>query len=217
MKLSAWLAERRSSGTGTSQAMDWLVVGLGNPGPRYADTRHNAGRMVVAELARRHAVELGSVKFNARFGSVRIGDVRVMLAMPLCYMNESGQAVAPLARFYQIPPERILAVYDDLDLPLGRLRLRADGGAGGHNGVSSLIRSLGTPTFPRLRLGIDRPPAGWDGADYVLGRFTKDERELIDSRLPDAADAIERTVREGVLAAMNVVNGRDEAKAGAKT
>jgi len=189
--------------------VDWLVVGLGNPGPRYADTRHNAGRMVTAHLARRHGVELDSVKFNVRFGKLRLEGATALLATPLTYMNESGQAVAPLARFYQVPVERILAVYDDLDLPPGRLRLRSEGGAGGHNGVASLIRSLGGQGFPRLRVGIGRPPAGWEGVDYVLGRFTDAERALIEGCLPEAADAIERTLREGITAAMNAYNRRD--------
>jgi PTH1 family peptidyl-tRNA hydrolase len=186
-----------------------MVVGLGNPGPRYADTRHNAGRLAVDHLARRHAVAIGSVKFNARFGQLRLDSQRLLLVLPQTYMNQSGQAVAPLARFYQVRPERILTVYDDLDLPLGRLRLRAEGGAGGHNGVASLIQALGTPAFPRLRLGIGRPPAGWEGVDYVLGRFTEDERGVIDACLPEAADAMECAAREGITAAMNRFNRRD--------
>ncbi len=208
MRRPAWLGVRR--GAVQQSAMDWLVVGLGNPGPRYADTRHNAGRMAVEHLARRHAVALDSVKFNARFGQLRLDAVRALVALPQTYMNESGQAVAPLARFYQLRPERILAVYDDLDLPPGRLRLRAEGGAGGHNGVASLIRALGTPAFPRLRLGIGRPPPGWQGVDYVLGRFTADEHGVVDASLPIAADAIECVLREGIVAAMNNFNGSSE-------
>jgi len=194
--------------------MDWLVVGLGNPGPRYEGTRHNIGREVVLKLAERHGVTLGTVKFNARFALPRWGDRRVCLATPLTYMNESGRAVAPLARFYQVPPARILVVYDDLDLPLGRLRLRAEGGAGGHNGMASLIGSLGTPAFPRLRVGIGRPPAGWDPADHVLARFTAAEREEMDVTVVEATDAVERVVREGVAAAMNAVNAAESGAGG---
>jgi PTH1 family peptidyl-tRNA hydrolase len=189
--------------------MDWLVVGLGNPGPRYAGTRHNLGRVAVERLAARHGTALDTVKHQSRFGTARLDDSRVCLVVPTTYMNESGRPVAALARFYRVPPERLLLVYDDLDLPLGTLRLRPEGGAGGHNGVSDVIRQLGTSAFPRLRLGIGRPPPGWDGADYVLATFRPAERPEADETAERAADAIERVLADGLDAAMNAVNQRD--------
>lgn len=186
--------------------MDWLIVGLGNPGARYDRTRHNAGRDAVAALADAQGIELRTLKHNARHATARMDGERVILAVPTTYMNESGRAVAPLARFYGIPPDRILIVYDEVDLPLGRLRLRREGGAGGHNGMRSIISALGTQDFPRLRLGVGRPAEGWDTADHVLSRFDQSERDGADALMHAAVDAIERVVRDGVDAAMNVVN-----------
>jgi len=207
MKRPAWLAAIR--GAARPGAMDWLVVGLGNPGPRYAETRHNAGRRVVEVLARRHGVALDTVKLNAKYGIWRTDGRRVGLAVPLTYMNESGRAVGPLARFFRVPPECLLVAYDDFDLPLGRLRLRSEGGAGGQKGVASIIQSLGTDAFPRLRVGIGRPPAGWDAADYVLSRLGADERPIFDAALDDAADAVEAVLAGGISAAMNTFNRRE--------
>lgn len=187
--------------------LDWLVVGLGNPGPRYADTRHNLGRVAVEALARQLGTALAQTKFNARFGLAKIGPARVVLAYPLTFMNESGRAVAPLARFFKVPPARLLVVTDDLDLPLGRLRLRAEGGAGGHNGLSSVIQALGTTRFPRLRLGIGRPPAGWDPADYVLAGFGPEERIEAERAVERACAAVESVGRDGLDAAMSAHNG----------
>jgi len=187
-------------------ALVWLVVGLGNPGPRYAGSRHNIGREVVEALASRHHLRLDRTKFNARYGCGPVAGRRVGLAAPLTYMNVSGQAVAPLARFFKVPPEQLLLVYDDLDLPLGSLRLRRGGGSGGHNGVASVAGSLGTAEIPRLRVGIGRPPPGWDAADYVLAGFTPDELATVAATLPPAVDAIEAVLRDGLDAAMNAVN-----------
>jgi len=203
VRLLARLAAARGRETPT---LEWLIVGLGNPGPRYAGTRHNLGREAVEALAARHGAALDQAKFNARFGRGRIGAVPVALATPLTYMNESGRAVAPLARFFRVPPERLLVAFDDLDLPLGTLRLRAEGGAGGHNGMADVLRALGTTGVPRLRLGIGRPPAGWDPADYVLSRFAAGERAEADALAQAAADAAERVVAQGLEAAMNAVN-----------
>jgi PTH1 family peptidyl-tRNA hydrolase len=184
----------------------WLVVGLGNPGPRYEATRHNLGRVAVERAAQRHGVALSTARFGARFGLGRVGDERIAFATPTTYMNESGRAVAALARFYQVPPGRVLVVYDDLDLPLGALRLRPEGGAGGHNGVADVIRALGGAAFPRLRLGIGRPPPGWDAADYVLARFAEHERAAADETALAAADAVDAVLGSGLEAAMNTVN-----------
>lgn len=186
--------------------MDWLIVGLGNPGGRYAGTRHNIGRDAVEALSQRSGVAIDQLKHQARFGVGRLDAARVCLVLPMTYMNLSGQAVAPIARFYQVPPERVLAVYDDIDLPLGRLRLRAEGGHGGHNGMRSLIELLGTDRFPRLRLGVGRPPAGWDTADHVLARFAPEEAPAAAALIDDAVATLRDVVGRGVLAAMNQAN-----------
>ncbi len=189
--------------------MEWLIVGLGNPGARYEGTRHNAGRDAVVALAAAHRVPLDRLRHNSRHGVLTSGSDRAVLAVPTTYMNESGRAVAPLAGFYRVPVDRILVVYDEVDLPVGRLRLRFEGGAGGHNGMKSIIRALGTQEFPRLRLGVGRPAQGWDTADHVLSRFSEDEQADADQLIRDAVDAIERVIRDGVQTAMNAVNAVD--------
>jgi len=188
--------------------MDWLIAGLGNPGPRYTDTRHNVGKRVVERLAERSGIDLRNAKFDARFGSGRLEGQQVCLATTLKYMNESGRAIVPLARFYKLPPQRLLLVYDDLDLPLGHLRLRSEGGAGGHNGMRSTIRQLGSQDFPRLRIGIGRPPRGWQGADYVLSRFSADEQAEIAVTIEEAAEVLQHVLRDGLNEAMNRHNRR---------
>jgi peptidyl-tRNA hydrolase, PTH1 family len=190
----------------TDAPVDWLIVGLGNPGARYEGTRHNVGRAVVEAVALTCGASLDRVKHRARFGRAEVAGARVVLATPTTYMNESGEAVAPLARFYRVAPSAVVLVHDDLDLPLGRLRIRSGGGAGGHNGVASVVRLLGTDAVPRLRVGIGRPPAGWDAADYVLARFSADERPCADEAIGRAVHAIESLVREGVDGAMNAYN-----------
>ena len=186
--------------------MDWLIVGLGNPGARYEGTRHNIGRDAVIALAQRHGATVDRVKHNARYTRINLSGHRVLLAVPTTYMNDSGRAVAPLARFYQIEPKNILVVYDEVDLPLGRLRLRGEGGAGGHNGMRSIIRSLGTQEFPRLRMGVGRPPEGWDTADHVLSQFSRAEQDDARILVIRAAETIERAVADGISAAMNAAN-----------
>jgi PTH1 family peptidyl-tRNA hydrolase len=200
-----WL--RRGPATADRTGVAWLVVGLGNPGPRYEGTRHNVGREAVEALGRRHGIALGATRSQSRYGLGRLAEVKVGLVLPLTFMNLSGQAVAPLARFFQVPPEAVLLVYDDLDLPLGALRLRAGGGSGGHRGVESVCASLGTSAVPRLRLGIGRPPPGWDAADYVLARFSPTERPLADEMVERAADGVEWTIAEGLERAMGRLNG----------
>ncbi|MCE7937512.1 aminoacyl-tRNA hydrolase [bacterium] len=206
--MRGWPLAVRRDPARDSEPAGWLVVGLGNPGARYADTRHNVGRRVVERLAHRHGATLTDAKFNARFGRIDLGGQRVCLCAPMTYMNESGRAVVPLAGFFKIPPERVLVVYDDLDLPFGQIRVRADGGAGGHNGMHSLIGAFGTPAFPRVRIGIGRPPPGWDAADFVLARFGSDEAPRVDVTVDEAADIVEAVVRDGVDAAMNTFNRR---------
>jgi PTH1 family peptidyl-tRNA hydrolase len=184
-----------------------LVAGLGNPGPEYADHRHNIGFQVVEALARSHALTFARRKeIRAHVGQGRIAGRAVFLAKPQTYMNLSGRSVGRLQRTYEIPPEQILIVYDDLDLPLGRLRMRPEGGSGGHNGMRSIIDVLGTQAFPRLRVGVDRPPGRMDPAEYVLRPFGEEEQELLDEVLERAVAAIECWLAEGIVAAMDKFN-----------
>ncbi|MBW3541594.1 MAG: aminoacyl-tRNA hydrolase [Planctomycetes bacterium] len=183
-----------------------VVVGLGNPGPAYRKTRHNVGFEVVAELTRRHGGASPSVRYDAEIVEIFDGGEKVLLVAPQTYMNESGRAVAPLVSWYQLPLENLLVVCDDLNLPCGRLRLRGSGSDGGQKGLRSIIQRLGSEEFARLRIGIGRPPGRMAATDYVLGRFTSEQREEIDHVLALAADGVERWLREGLDAAMNAVN-----------
>lgn len=183
-----------------------LVVGLGNPGRQYAQHRHNVGFQVVEALAEAHGLEFDKLKHKARMAVGRIVDQRVVLAKPLTYMNKSGESVSPLAHWYKTPLDQMLVVYDDLDIPLGTVRLRPRGGSGGHRGMRSIIQQLGAEDFPRLRVGIDRPPAGWDPADYVLSPFTEDEVPVVVDVRERAVAAIECWLQEGVDAAMTRFN-----------
>jgi PTH1 family peptidyl-tRNA hydrolase len=184
-----------------------LIVGLGNPGADYAAHRHNVGFRVVDALARAQDMTFSRWKgAKARVAEGKIGDRAVMLAKPRTFMNQSGQAVRRLSQRYRIPPERILVVYDDLDLPVGRLRLRAEGGSGGHKGMRSIIESLETQSFPRLRVGIDRPPGNMDAADYVLRPFDEDQAPLVAEVAQRAAATIECWLAEGIVAAMDRFN-----------
>ncbi|WP_454084559.1 aminoacyl-tRNA hydrolase [Georgenia sp. Marseille-Q6866] len=183
----------------------WLVVGLGNPGPKYAGNRHNVGRMVIDVLARRAGSSLTSHKARAHVADARLGVLpggapgpRVVLAIPGTYMNLSGEPVSALLRFYDIPPERLLVVHDELDLPPSTLRLKRGGGEGGHNGLRSISASTGTKDYVRLRVGIGRPPGRMDAADFVLRDFAPAERPELLVTLEEAADAVEQVVIEGL-------------------
>ena len=184
-------------------AESWLVVGLGNPGPRYEATRHNVGQMVVAELAARRSETLRAHKANARAAEswLRPGGPRLVLATPNSFMNVSGGPVSSLARFYDVPPERVVIVHDELDIPFDTVKLKIGGGHGGHNGVRDVAKALGTADFPRVRVGIGRPPGRQDPADWVLDPFSSTERAALPSLIGDAADAVELLVDEGLLAA----------------
>ncbi|HMO60221.1 MAG TPA: aminoacyl-tRNA hydrolase [Roseiflexaceae bacterium] len=185
----------------------WLIVGLGNPGREYEQTRHNIGFRCVSRLAQRYAIDFSGKRANARIGEGMIGGARVALARPQTYMNLSGNAVVGLIHWYKIDPAtQMIVVYDDLDLGFGILRLRERGSAGTHNGMKSIVGQLGSPIFPRLRIGIGRQPAGWDAARYVLGRFSREEEEQLPAVIELAVDALECTVREGITVAMNRVN-----------
>ena len=185
----------------------FLIVGLGNPGDQYRHTRHNFGFMVIDRLAEQLAVSLKKVKFKALLAETKLDGQALILAKPMTFMNDSGRAVGPLLRFFKVPPDHLLIVHDDLDLPLGSLRLRPTGSSGGQRGVASIIATLGTQDFPRLRLGISRPPGQMDPVAYVLQNFTPAEAELKEMVLNQAADAALTFIREGMQAAMNQYNG----------
>jgi len=184
---------------------EWMIVGLGNPGGEYRGTRHNVGFEVVDLLCERHKIRLDRGKHNARIGIGKIGETTVLLVKPLTYMNLSGRSVAPLAKEHGLKPDRILVVADDLDLRLGRLRLKPGGSAGGHNGHKSLIASLGTTEYPRLKIGIGAA-SGSETIDHVLGSFRPLEREVIDLAIERAADGVETAVQDGLDAGMNRMN-----------
>jgi PTH1 family peptidyl-tRNA hydrolase len=188
--------------------VDLLVVGLGNPGAEYARTRHNVGAEVVEVLARRHGGKLHGSKGRARSDEVRIEGRRVALAIPLTYMNDSGEAVAGLARRLGVEPDGIVIVHDELDLPPAMLRLKAGGGLAGHNGLRSIKQHLHSDEFLRVRIGVGKPPTKERGADHVLSRVSKRERDEMDVTIEEAADAVELIATSGIDAAMNRYNSR---------
>jgi PTH1 family peptidyl-tRNA hydrolase len=187
---------------------DYLVVGLGNPGEDYARSRHNLGAEVVAELAARHGERLKlSKKERALAAEVTIAGQRAALAFPQTYMNDSGQSVQLLRRRYDIEdPERIVIVHDELDLPVGRMKLKEGGGLAGHNGLRSLKQHLHTDAFVRVRIGVGKPPSKEQGANHVLRRVTKAERTELDIKVQEGADAVEAIITDGVAAAMTKYN-----------
>jgi PTH1 family peptidyl-tRNA hydrolase len=187
-----------------------LIVGLGNPGPQYANTRHNCGFMVVDQLAERWGIPLALEKqFQGSYGEgFALGGKRRLLK-PATYMNRSGEAVRAVLDWYKLDPRSVLVVYDDADLPLGRLRLRGSGSAGGHNGMKSVIQHLGSEAFPRLRLGVGRPKGNQDMVGHVLGRFEPTEQAVLERVLRAAVEAVECCLQEGLRAAMNRFNPLD--------
>lgn len=187
-----------------------LIVGLGNPGREYAANRHNVGFQCLDRLAARHRLRFSRVQSSSLITTGRIAERGVVLAKPQGFMNVSGRPVAALARFYQVALPDLLVVYDDIDLPFGTLRLRMEGSAGGHNGMRSIIDHLGTQEFPRLRVGIGRPPGRREAAGYVLENFTRAEAREIDETFDRAADAIETWLRDGIAAAMNQFNSKND-------
>lgn len=187
-----------------------LVVGLGNPGPEYAGTRHNVGFMVVERLAREWGAD-GRVesRLQAVVGEGRLGGEKIVLAQPTTFMNLSGEAVSKLLHWYKLKAGDLVVVYDDFALPLGELRVRPDGSAGGHNGIKSLIQHLGGQNFDRVRVGIGPVPTGWKTPDFVLGRFKTEEKPLLELAIAAAAEAVACVARHGVERAMAAYNGQN--------
>ena len=197
----------RRAGAGTP--FEWLVLGLGNPGPKYAKTRHNVGEEVVRLLAERHDVSLRSGRDNSLVGEARIADHRVVLAFPLTYMNDSGLAAGALVRRYRIEAaDRVVVVHDELDLDPGVVRVKAGGGLAGHNGLRSITQHLRTQDYLRVRIGVGKPPSRERGAGHVLSKVSAREREDLDTAVLLAADAVETIVTRGIDVAMRETNGR---------
>ena len=188
--------------------VSWLLVCLGNPGDKYENTRHNVGFMVADEVAQRQNKPIQRLKFKALTNVLTISSQRVLVMKPVTYMNLSGEAVRQAADFYKIPPDHVLVVSDDTALALGRLRIRVKGSAGGHNGLKNIIQHLGTDQFPRLRVGVgEKPHPDYDMADWVLGKFTGEDKKTITAAVKRAADAIECILDEGIDRGMGKFNG----------
>ena len=183
-----------------------LIVGLGNPGRDYANNRHNVGFLTADRWAVAHTIAFNKIQHHAIIAPGRVNQRRVIAAKPQTFMNESGRAVGALLRFYKVPVERLLVIFDDLDLPFGTIRLRAEGGAGGHNGMRSIMQHLGGNQFARLRIGIGRPPGRMDPAAYVLQDFSRAETDELNGLLDRAVYAIDVFTQEGITTAMNQYN-----------
>ena len=188
--------------------VEWLGVGLGNPGPKYEWTRHNMGFLVIDKLAERESIPVQRLKFKALTNTAVIGGKSVLLMKPTTYMNLSGEAVGQAARFYKIPPERVLVISDDVALPQGKLRVRRSGSAGGHNGLKNIIAHLGSDQFPRVKVGVGgKPHPDSDMADWVLSPFTGQDRKAMEEAISRAADAVTLLLDQGVDQAMAKFNG----------
>lgn len=181
-----------------------LLVGLGNPGKEYQNTRHNIGFMVLDAFAEKHRLTWGKRQARSIVATGQVHERTLILCKPLTYMNNSGEAVAGLSRFYKLTPADILVVYDDMDLPLGRVRIREGGSAGGHNGMKSIIQHVKGTTFPRMRIGIDRP--AHNAINHVLAGFGRDEQPIVNAAVERAVDALDAVLTQGVIAAMNRYN-----------
>ncbi|ARD48456.1 aminoacyl-tRNA hydrolase [Sporosarcina sp. P37] len=186
-----------------------LLIGLGNPGKNYEKTRHNIGFQVIDELARRWQAPPFQQKFNGQYTTIHTPEGKVILLKPMTYMNLSGECVRPLADYFEVNDEELLVLYDDLDLPAGKIRLRQKGSAGGHNGMKSIIAHMATSEFNRIRIGVDRPSGGMKVSDYVLSPFGKDEQPLMEEAIQKSADACEEWVHRNTpfLEVMNKFNG----------
>ena len=183
-----------------------LIVGLGNPGMQYAATRHNIGFEVIDSIAETYNISVMKNKYKALIGEGNIAGEKVILMKPQTYMNLSGEAVKACMDFHKISNEDLIVIYDDISLAVGQLRIRKSGSAGGHNGIKNIIAQLGTQEFPRIKFGVGEKPAGWDLANYVLGRFSEEEMKTIGPRVSDAVKATEAIISSGIEKAMNNYN-----------
>ena len=191
-----------------ASGVEWLVVGLGNPGDKYENTRHNVGFLTIDHIAEEQRVPVQKLKYRALTNTVELGGAKALLMKPVTYMNLSGEAVGEAARFYKIPPERVLVISDDVSLPIGKLRIRKGGSAGGHNGLKSIIQHLGTDQFPRIKIGVgEKPHPDYDMADWVLSKFTGEDLKTIQAAVKKAADAVACYLENGPDKAMNRFNG----------
>ncbi len=185
----------------------YIIVGLGNPGAQYAGTRHNIGFDALDYLAAQYRIPVQKVKHKSLIGEGLMQGEKILLVKPQTFMNLSGEAVQSIMAFYKVPPEQLIVLYDDIDLQIGKLRIRPSGSAGTHNGMRSIVSSLGTEAFSRVRMGVGKPPAGWNLADYVLSRFSEDERKEVNGVVERVATAVPAIVCSGAEAAMNRYNG----------
>jgi PTH1 family peptidyl-tRNA hydrolase len=183
----------------------YLVVGLGNPGDEYRHTRHNVGFDILDLIAERYNIKLNRIKFKGVCGEVNIAGEKVLLLKPSTYMNLSGESLIEAANFYKIPKDNIIVIYDDVSLPVGRMRIRPEGSAAGHNGIKNIIMHLSTEVFPRIKVGVGQPANGL--IPHVLGRFPKEEREVLEELFPAAVEAVETIIKFGATEAMNKFNG----------
>ena len=191
-----------------SGGASWLLVCLGNPGDKYENTRHNVGYMVADEVAERQRAPIQKLKFKALTNLLTISGEKVLVMKPITYMNLSGEAVRQAVDFYKVAPDHVLVVSDDTALPVGKLRIRKGGSAGGHNGLKNIIQHLGTDQFPRVRVGVgEKPHPDYDMADWVLGKFVGEDKKAIDAAVKRAADAIECILSDGLDKSMNRFNG----------
>lgn len=184
----------------------YIVIGLGNPGSRYENTRHNVGFDTIDRLAEKYGIKVSRLKHKALIGEGFIGDKKVVLVKPQTYMNLSGESVRDVVEWFKTPLDRVIIIYDDIDLAVGSIRVRPRGSSGTHNGMKSVIYQLQSDEFPRIRIGIGKPPEGWDLADYVLSRFGEEERKLIDESIQRAAEAAVSIMDSGVERTMSVFN-----------
>ena len=189
-----------------SAAVDWLVVGLGNPGQKYEHTRHNMGFLTVDLMAEKQGVKLNKVKFKSAYNIMNFAGCKCLVMKPQTYMNLSGEAVREAAQFYKISPQRVLVIYDDVSLPVGKLRVRPSGSAGGHNGIKNIIAHLGTQEFPRIKIGTGAPGEGGDMIDWVIGVPSQAERKILVESFERAVEAAECIISDGCQKAMNRFN-----------
>ena len=194
--------QRKGSG------VSWLLVGLGNPGSKYESTRHNMGFLTVDLLAEQAGVKLNKVKFKSAYNIIPFAGAKCLVMKPQTYMNLSGEAVGEAARFFKVPADHVLVISDDVSLPVGKLRVRRGGSAGGHNGLKNIIQHLGSDQFPRIKVGVgEKPHPDYDMADWVLGKFQGEDRRTMDGAVKRAADAVECFLREGPDKTMSRFNG----------